>query len=202
MKVIGLTGRAAAGKNAVSDAFAKVGCAVIDVDQVGHRVLEQSQDLLAKAFGPGIVQDGRVDRKALGALVFSDSEKLRSLEAITHPAMVSECKRLIEKAEKEGRTALIINAALLFRMQLHQLCDHVVFVKASLYSRFLRSKQRDSITLKRFLARERAQKDIRPDVFPPSLPVYVLCNSSDKVLIHRQVTEYCATIGIGVSSPR
>lgn len=102
MKVIGLTGRAAAGKNAVSDAFAKVGCAVIDVDQVGHRVLEQSQDLLAKAFGPGIVQDGRVDRKALGALVFSDSEKLRSLEAITHPAMVSECKRLIEKAEKRG----------------------------------------------------------------------------------------------------
>lgn len=70
------------------------------------------------------------------------------------------------EGRKEGRTALIINAALLFRMQLHQLCDHVVFVKASLYSRFLRSKQRDSITLKRFLARERAQKDIRPDVFP------------------------------------
>ncbi len=200
MKVIGLTGKAAAGKNVVADAFVKEGCAVIDVDQIGHRVLEQSQALLAKAFGPSIVQEGKVDRKALGILVFSDPEKLETLEAITHPAMVSECKRLIEEAERAGHTALVINAALLFRMKLYLLCDHVVFVNASLVSRFLRSKRRDSITCKKFMARERAQQDIRPDVFPPSLPVFILRNGSDKVLIHRQVTEYCATIGIGVSS--
>ena len=200
MRVIGLTGKAAAGKNAVADAFAEEGCAVIDVDQVGHRVLEQSQALLAKTFGPAIVQEGKVDRKALGALVFSDPKKLETLEAITHPAMVSECKRMIEEAKKEGYAAVVINAALLFRMGLYQVCDRVVFVKASLISRFLRSRRRDSITCRKFMARERAQQDIRADIFPPSLPVYLLRNGSDKALIHRQVTEYCGTIGIGVSS--
>ncbi len=199
MKVIGLTGKAAAGKNAVSDAFASLGCAVIDVDQVGHHVLEQSQPLLSEKFGPDIVQGGKVDRNALGSLVFSDPKKLETLEAITHPAMVEECKRLIDEAKKESRKAVLINAALLYRMQLHQLCDHVVFVKAPLCRRFLRSRRRDGITLKKFLARERAQQDIRPDVFPSHLPVYPIRNSSDLALLHRQVAEYCATIGIGVS---
>jgi len=200
MMVIGLTGKAAAGKNVVADAFVKQGCAVIDVDRLGHPILEQNQALLGETFGPEIIKAGKVDRKTLGALVFSDPEKLKALEAITHPAMVKECKRLIDKAEKEGKEALLINAALLYRMQLYMLCDHVVLVKAPLFTRLKRSKKRENIPLKKFLARENAQKDIREDVFPPSLPVFILRNGSDKGLIHRQVTAYCATIGIGVSS--
>ena len=202
MKVIGLTGKAAAGKNVVSEVFASLGCAIIDVDQLGHAVLDKSHSLLGEAFGSGIVTGGKVDRKALGNLVFSDPKKLQALEAITHPAMVAECKRLIEVAEKEGKEALLINAALLYRMNLYTLCDHIVFVKAPLLSRFFRAKKRENTTLKKFLARERAQQDIRSDVFPSSLPVFILCNGSDKALIHRQVTSYCATMGIGVSSSR
>ena len=202
MLVIGLTGKAAAGKNAVASSFVDQGCAVIDVDQLGYPILEQNQALLGKTFGSEIVKGGKVDRKALGALVFSDPEKLRTLEAIMHPAMVRQCKRLIEKAEQEGKEALVINAALLYRMQLYMLCDHVVLVKAPLFSRYLRARKRENTTLKKFLAREKAQKDIRFDVFPPSLPVFILRNGSDKALIHRQVSAYCATIGIGVSSSR
>ena len=200
MKVIGLTGKAAAGKNVVAASFVKMGCSVIDVDRLGHAVLEDSQALLLKSFGSDMVKEGKVDRKALGALVFSDPEKLRALEAITHPAMIEACKAMIVTAEKEGKEALLINAALLYRMGLHILCDHVVLVKAPLISRFLRAKKRENTTLKKFMARERAQQDIRPDVFPASLPVFILRNGSDKALIHRQVTAYCATIGIGVSS--
>ena len=202
MKVIGLTGKAAAGKNVVSEVFASLGCTVVDVDQLGHAVLEQNKGPLGEAFGSGIVTGGKVDRKALGTLVFSDPKKLQALEAITHPAMVAECKRLIEAAENEGKEALLINAALLYRMNLYILCDHIVFVKAPLFSRFFRAKKREKTTLKKFLARERAQMDIRSDVFPAHLPVFILRNGSDKALIHRQVTAYCATMGIGVSSSR
>ncbi|NBK22909.1 MAG: dephospho-CoA kinase [Spirochaetia bacterium] len=198
--VIGLTGKAAAGKNVVSDAFAEFGFVVIDVDQLGRPVLEQNQTLLGETFGSEVLRDGKVDRKALGALVFSDPDKLRALEAITHPAMVEECKRLIAKAEQEGKEALLINAALLYRMHLHTLCDHVVVVKAPLLVRFSRSRKRENISFKKFMAREKAQQDIRPDIFSPSLPVFILRNGSDTALIHRQVTAYCATIGIGVSS--
>jgi dephospho-CoA kinase len=179
MKVIGLTGKASAGKNVVASSFAKQGCEIIDVDQLGHSVLEQNQALLGETFGPEILRGGKVNRKVLGALVFSDPEKLKTLEAITHPAMVEECKRLIGKAEKQGKEALLINAALLYRMQLYRLCDHVVLVKAPLFSRLLRSKKRENVSLKKFLARERAQQDIREDVFPSSLPVFILRNGSD-----------------------
>ncbi len=202
MKVIGLTGKAAAGKNVVASFFADLGCVVVDVDQLGHSALEQNQILLGETFGSEIVRGGKVDRKALGALVFSDPNKLKALEAITHPAMIEECKRLIRQAEQQGKEALLINAALLYRMQLYKLCDHVVFVKAPRFVRLLRSQKREKTTLKKFFARERAQQDIREDVFPSSLPVFILRNGSDKALIHRQVTAYCATIGIGVSSPR
>lgn len=200
MKIIGLTGKAAAGKDLVASSFAEQGFEVINVDQLGHHVLNQSQSLLAETFGSDMLKDGQVDRKALGRLVFSDPAKLKILETISHPAMVKECKSLIEVAEKEGKEALVINAALLYRMQLHNLCDHVVFVEAPIFIRFLRAKKRESTTLKKFLARERAQKDIRSDLFPSSLPVFILRNGADKALIHRQVTAYCATIGIGVSS--
>jgi dephospho-CoA kinase len=200
MKIIGLTGKASAGKNVVASSFARQGCSVIDVDQLGHVVLELNQNLLGETFGPGILREGKVDRKALGALVFSDPEKLKALEAIMHPAMVRECKHLIEKAEEQGTEALLINAALLYRMQLYRLCDQVVFVKAPLFRRLVRSKKREDITLKNFLARERAQMDIREDVFPSSLPVFKLRNDTDTALIHRQVAAYCARIGIGVSS--
>ncbi|MDT4761904.1 dephospho-CoA kinase [Sphaerochaeta sp. PS] len=202
MMVIGLTGKAAAGKNVVADAFSTLGCEVVDVDLLGHSVLEQNQDLLQKSFGKDIVREGRVDRRALGSLVFSDPEKLHLLEAITHPAMVEACKRLIEEAKSAQKPALVINAALLYRMGLYTLCDHVVFVKAPCLVRFLRSRKREHITLAKFLSRERAQQDVRKEVFPSSLPVFSLSNGSDRVLIHRQVTTYCATIGIGVSSVR
>ncbi len=200
MKVIGLTGRAAAGKNVVASEFADQGCVVIDVDLLGHMVLEQNKDLLETTFGSDVVNGDKIDRKALGSLVFSDPDKLQALEAILHPAMVRECRHLIGEAEKGGEKALLINAALLYRMGLYQLCDGVVFVKAPLYSRYIRARKRENITLKRFMAREKAQQDIRPDVFPSSLPVFILRNGSDKALIHRQVTAYCVTIGIGVSS--
>ena len=200
MKVIGLTGKAAAGKDVVASSFAKHGCAVIDVDRLGHAVLEQSRVLLGETFGSGILASGKVDRKALGALVFADPEKLKVLEAIMHPAMVTECKRLITVAENEGKEAILINAALLYRMKLYELCDHIVLVEAPFFMRFLRSRKRENISVKKFVGREKVQKDIRSDVFPALIPVFILRNASDTALIHRQVTAYCATIGIGVSS--
>lgn len=200
MKVIGLTGRAAAGKNIVGEAFAALGCLVLDVDCLGHEVLEESQQQVLKVFGETVVRDGKVDRAALGSIVFSDPAKLKALEEITHPTMVATCKALIDKAVQEGREAVVINAALLYRMGLYTLCDYVVMVEASLLRRLLRSKKRENITVRKFFAREKAQQDIRRKLFPPSLPVFLLRNGSDTAVIHRQVAEYCATIGIGISS--
>ncbi|MGD9926041.1 MAG: dephospho-CoA kinase [Sphaerochaeta sp.] len=200
MMVIGLTGRACAGKDQYAEIFASLGCQVVDVDSLGHDALNESKDALRKAFGQAIVKSGEVDRKALGKLVFSNPGKLRELESITHPKMVEACKHLIQKAKEQQKPALILNAALLKRMGLEPLCDHILFIKAPLLLRFFRCKEREGLSLGRFLEREHAQWDIVPKADDKGLDVVVLGNHRSKKVIHRQVITYCDTIGLRISS--
>ncbi|MDD3904645.1 MAG: dephospho-CoA kinase [Sphaerochaeta sp.] len=200
MQVIGLTGKACAGKNLYAKQFELQGCVVVDVDTLGHHALSQRIPQLVASFGDSILVGNEIDRKVLGSLVFSDPVQLRKLEAITHPVMVERCRELIEAAKREQKPALVLNAALLYRMKLHVLCDRVVFIQAPFLVRFMRAKKREHSTFKRFVAREKAQKDISKKIFPSSLEVSVMHNGTAQVRIHRQVTTYCATIGIGVSS--
>ena len=199
MMVIGLTGRACAGKNQYASEFAKLGCTIVDVDLLGHQALEESKRELTQTFGTEVLEEGRVNRKALGALVFSDPAKLRSLERITHPKMVESCKTLIEDARTANSPASVLNAALLSRMGLDALCDQVLFIKAPLLLRYWRCAQRERLTFRRFLQRERAQKDISTKTLGRKAGVQVLHNTGSKALIHRQVATYCATIGISIS---
>ncbi len=196
MMVIGLTGRACAGKDQYAEVFASYGCQVVDVDSLGHDALEASKSELRQAFGQDIMVDGKVNRKALGKLVFSDLEKLRELESITHPKMVGACKRLIQEAKEKQKPAIILNAALLKRMGLEPLCDRVLFIKAPLFLRFFRCKEREGLSLKRFLEREQAQKDIVPETDEKGVDLVVLSNHRSKKVIHRQIITYCDTIGL------
>lgn len=199
MLVIGITGRACAGKNAYASVFASFGFPVVDVDTLGHAALEQSKEEIVQAFGSGILTDHSIDRKKLGQLVFSDSSKLKILESISHPKMVEACKGLIDEARQQDKAAIILNAALLGRMGLDVLCDHILFIQAPLLVRYGRAKGRERLTWKRFLARERAQKDINAVSLAGKIPVKILHNTRSRTLIHRQVAAYCATIGLSIS---
>lgn len=200
MVVIGLSGKACAGKNQYADVFSSIGCLCIDVDTLGHQALANNHEKLVSAFGEAIIQGGKVDRKALGAIVFSDAGKLRELERITHPWMVESCKQSIEKARGDAMGAVILNAALLHRMGLDELCDEILFIKAPLLFRYSRCKARERLTFKRFWERESSQGDIRSNVFPETLRVKVFHNIGSLSLIHRQVLAYCGRIGVKVSS--
>jgi len=90
MIVIGLTGGIASGKSTISDMLKELGAAVIDVDLVGRYVVSQggnAYNRIIASFGRNILMpDGSINRKKLGNIVFSDREKLRLLNEITHPA--------------------------------------------------------------------------------------------------------------------
>ena len=115
MLVIGITGKACAGKNAYSSVFASFGFPVVDVDTLGHAALQTSEQKIIQAFGSDILTGGAIDRKKLGALVFSDPRKLKVLESISHPEMVEACKHMIDQARQQNKEAIILNAALLGR---------------------------------------------------------------------------------------
>ena len=90
MLKVGLTGGMACGKSFVAAALGKLGCHIIEADDVGHEVLNpggEAYDAVIDEFGDEILDErGMIDRARLGGLVFGDPAKLEKLNAIVHPA--------------------------------------------------------------------------------------------------------------------
>ena len=114
MKRIGITGPTGAGKTTALQALAELDAHIIDADAVYHALLESSATLRAELtarFGPSILDgEGRVNRKALGGVVFGDPAALAELNAITHRFILAEIDRQAAGAEEQGRSAVAIDA--------------------------------------------------------------------------------------------
>ena len=113
MKVIGLTGGIGSGKSTVAQFFKDLGARVIDADAIAHQIFDLHPELpplLTQNFGGEILDPatGRIDRRRLGALVFSDSKR-KDLEALTIPHP-KEIDRLIEEARAAGAPLTLVDA--------------------------------------------------------------------------------------------
>lgn len=176
--VLGLTGRYCAGKDAVARILERRGFRVLDVDRIGHEVLEQRREEAAAAFGPAVRRaDGSIDRRQLGRIVFADPAALARLEAIVHPAMV-ERVRALAAAERAAGRDVAVNAAILRRMGLDGLCDAVCEVRACLPRRFLRAVRRDRLGPLQVLRRMRSQRQTGRGLKrkPPGVDTYIVRN--------------------------
>jgi dephospho-CoA kinase len=98
--LIGLTGNIATGKSAVAHILKELGALVIDADQVARAVVQPGQPTLTAivaAFGRDVLHpDGMLNRKALGALVFSDPTRLRHLEQVMQPGIRAALQQAID----------------------------------------------------------------------------------------------------------
>jgi dephospho-CoA kinase len=97
---VGLTGGIGCGKTAATDAFAELGAGVVDTDVISRELTAPhggAMDLIAAEFGPEyVLDDGSLDRARMRALVFGDPDSKRRLEAILHPLIREESRRLIK----------------------------------------------------------------------------------------------------------
>jgi len=104
--IIGLTGGIGSGKSVVGAILAELGAHVIDTDKVGHRAYEVGSDgwrRIVDTFGRDVLaRDGTIDRKKLGAVVFSDDGRRRELNAIVHPLIFQEIQREIAQRRAAG----------------------------------------------------------------------------------------------------
>ncbi|MFN3967087.1 MAG: dephospho-CoA kinase, partial [Endomicrobiia bacterium] len=112
--VIGLTGGIASGKSTVLKEFEILGAKVIDSDKIAHKIIQKDKNVqkkIIKYFGNDILtKSGKISRKKLGKIVFANKNKLRLLEKITHPVIISEIKKSynVEKVILTGGFAKII----------------------------------------------------------------------------------------------
>ncbi len=90
---IALTGSIATGKSSVVDFFLDDGFYIIDADKIAHQILDKQYQKIAQLFGADLIVDQKVDRKALGVIVFTDTVKRKALEALLHPLIYEEIER-------------------------------------------------------------------------------------------------------------
>lgn len=192
--VVGLTGKSCSGKDSFASQLPADKVTVIDMDGLGHVALENNHDKLRAAYGDSIfTADGKVDRKVLGPMVFSDPEKLETLNSITHPWMRQEALRQAREAEKEGKVA-VINAALLESMDCVGICDQVILILAPFEQRAQRAYERNGTSREQFKQRSEAQMDLGLSLFKSGKKVIVIVNDEGRESLSRQVRFWCDTI--------
>lgn len=158
-KAVALTGGIGTGKSSASAILSLYGFRVIDADKVAHEVLDSKASQIAEVFGTEYISDdGRVDRKALGKLVFSDKELRKTLEDIVHPAIYTEIERLSLEQERLNKP-YIVDIPLFYERGIYPI-DRVVTVYAPRELQIKRVIKRDGISEDDALRRIEAQMDI------------------------------------------
>ena len=155
--IFGITGGTGCGKTTALKAIESLGGLVLDCDAIYHELLKTDPSLLEaiNARFPGVVENGELHRKKLGAIVFADPQALLDLNAITHAAVKAEVERQLATAP----ALAAIDAIELFDSGLASLCDATVAIVAPLEDRVRRLMARDSISEDYARARIAAQKD-------------------------------------------
>jgi dephospho-CoA kinase len=156
---VGLTGGIACGKTVVRRRLEEGGIPTLDADSVVHRLLQSGTDVtrqIAESFGHAVIAlDGSVDRKALGAIVFTDEEARKKLNAVVHPGVWREIERFFDAREKASDPVAVIDAALMIETGSYRRYDLLVVVHCRPELQLERLMARDG------LSREDAHRRIR-----------------------------------------
>ncbi|KAI1285198.1 Bifunctional coenzyme A synthase [Halotydeus destructor] len=114
--VIGLTGGIASGKSNIAKELGRLGAGLVDCDKIAHKTYEKGSSILSdivNEFGDDIIgDDGNVDRRKLGAIVFGNKEKLKKLESLVWPETSNLVDKEIERLSKDHQV-IIVEAAIL-----------------------------------------------------------------------------------------
>lgn len=194
--IIGITGGTGCGKTTLLNLIAARGGLILDCDAIYHELLISDKAMLEAIENrfPGVVENGALNRKKLGAIVFADENALLDLNRITHAAVKTEVLRRLEDAP----ALAAIDAIGLFEGNLAPLCDVTVAVTAPEEARVKRLMLRDGIS--EDYARSRIRAQHREDWFRERCD-YVLSNNGTLDAFATNCLAFLDTIGIMKENP-
>lgn len=146
--IIGLTGGIATGKTQSSKIFKQLGCYIVDADKLSRALTTKNSKCLKEivgAFGTDILKDnGTLNRKKLGQIVFNDKQAKIELERIIHPHIIRKANEII--AKKYNSVDIVLDAPLLFEVGLDRICDKVIVIYAHYHLQISRFIKRDKVS--------------------------------------------------------
>ncbi|TOY70015.1 dephospho-CoA kinase [Leuconostoc citreum] len=191
MVIIGLTGSIATGKSTVSTMLRDAGMPIVDADVVAREVVEPGTHTLEAvklAFGPGVIENGVLNRSQLGNIVFGNQSELQRLNAIMQPAIRSVMADKINFWRTQHVPVLILDIPLLFEREYDKNyhVDKIIVVSADPEVQLARLKSRDSLDERQAKNRMRTQMPIAEKVARAD---YVINNNGDKSQLKAQVDD-------------
>ncbi|WP_166242260.1 dephospho-CoA kinase [Paenibacillus turpanensis] len=195
---IGLTGGIACGKSTVADIFVRLGAVLVDADQIAREVVLPGRPALrqiAERFGQAVLkEDGTLNRKRLGELIFGNVDARKDLEAIIHPPIRAEITERIAywSANGEGKT-IVFDIPLLFESKYEGLLPDTVVVYIPRELQLKRLMARDGINESEAEQRLLAQMPIEEK---RKLAAHVIDNSGSMQETESQVINYLQKKGL------
>ena len=194
MLVIGLTGGIGTGKSEAARHMVALGAMLIDADVVGHEAYlphAEAWNKVVEAFGEGILgPDNEIDRRSLGAIVFSDPEQLARLNGIMHPLMARMVQERIDIHREGGAEVVVVEAALLFEAGWNSLVQEVWVTDSQVDVVVERLAQRNGMSEEE--ARKRVSSQMSREERLERAD-YVIDNSADVDAMQRAIDELWAT---------
>ena len=157
MKVIGLTGGIACGKSTASAYLKELGACIVDTDGISRATTKQGGKgyyAVLEHFGRDLLlENGEIDRRKLGGIVFADENKRKLLNALIHPIVIEESKEQMQAARDAGYQVCILDVPLLFESGMETLCDETWLVYVPRAEQIRRIGERDGLDEKAAAAR-------------------------------------------------
>lgn len=198
MKVIGLTGGIGSGKTTVTDYLISRGFHVLDADKIAREIVLPGSEMLIQltaVFGRDILmEDGNLNRKKLGEIVFSDTEKKKTLDALMHTRILELIhERILQFREENEKKVIFIDAPLLFETGLNNSVGEIWVIDVDDETRIKRIMARDGLNREDIEKRissqmTREEKNSRADV--------ILDNTGDLQLLYQQIEELLKKISM------
>jgi dephospho-CoA kinase len=186
--ILGLTGSIASGKSTVSKMISEFGIPIVDADVIAKQVVEAGEvayQKIIETFGTEILlENGEIDRPALGAIIFHDPGRRQELNQIVHPevrkVMLEQSKKLLD----EGHQIVILDIPLLFESKLTSLVEKTIVVYVDEENQIKRLMERNNLSEEEAMARIKSQIPIREKV---KLADYIIDNNGTIEHTNKQV---------------
>jgi dephospho-CoA kinase len=159
MKIIGLTGGIGSGKSTVLELFKILGVKTYSADESSKKLVNTDPyliNLIKSSFGENIYDKGQLNSKKLSKIVFEDTEKLKLLNSIIHPAVAKDFKLFLNSNNEDY---IVKEAAIIFETKSENNYDKIIFIQSPLEIRIERVINRDNISREEVMKRINNQLD-------------------------------------------